>query len=234
MTTQTISLGPKSVLEIEHVVGDVIIEGWDKTELQVQGDNIHIEQSGGPLNISCDGDLKLSMPRSINLTVTFVGGDLRAENLDGPLDVSFVGGDAVLRNLKGQVTLNGIVSGDTQLENVTRVSMNAHHQGTGPDLSDQVRRKVEQATRRAEQTVRRAESKIKRAEHERHRNVQIRANIDAGRWKWNVAPGSVPPVGMNEPVSDEERMTILKMLQEKKITSEQADQLLSALEGGEQ
>ena len=42
-----------------------------------------------------------------------------------------------------------------------------------------------------------------------------------------------PPDAMNEPVSDEERMTILKMLQEKKITSEQADKLLAALEGGE-
>jgi len=234
MTTQTISLGSDPTLEIEHAGGDVIMEGWDKMELQAQGDNIHIEQADSSLNISCDGDLKLSMPRDIELTVSFVGGDLRAENLDGSLDVSFVGGDAILRNLKGQVTLNGMVGGDTKLENVTRVSVDAHQHGVHPDLSDQIRRKVEQATRRAEEKMRHAESKIKRAEHERHRHVRIKTNIDAGRWKWNVTPGSFPPVGMNEPVSDEERMTILKMLQEKKITSEQADQLLSALEGGEQ
>ena len=92
---------------------------------------------------------------------------------------------------------------------------------------------MEKATRRAEQKMRRTESKIKIAEHELHRHAQIRANIDAGRWKWNVTPGSVPPGPINEPVSDEERMTILKMLQEKKITSEQADKLLAALEGGE-
>ncbi len=36
-----------------------------------------------------------------------------------------------------------------------------------------------------------------------------------------------------QPVSDEERLAILKMLQEKKITSEEADKLLAALEGGE-
>ena len=35
-----------------------------------------------------------------------------------------------------------------------------------------------------------------------------------------------------DPVSDEERMTILRMLAEKKITSEEAEKLLSALEGG--
>ena len=63
MTTQTIKLGPNPFLDIEHVAGDVILEGWDKTELQAQGDEIHIEQSDSSLNISCDGDLKLSMPR---------------------------------------------------------------------------------------------------------------------------------------------------------------------------
>ena len=107
------------------------------------------------------------------------------------MDVSFVGGDAVLRNLKGQVSLTGMVGGDTKLENVSRVSMDAKQHGAGSDISDQVRRKVEQATRRAEQKMRRTESKIKIAEHKLHRHAQIRANIDVGRWKWNVTPGSV-------------------------------------------
>ena len=34
-----------------------------------------------------------------------------------------------------------------------------------------------------------------------------------------------------EPVSDEERLMILRMLHEQKITSEQAEKLLAALEG---
>ena len=33
------------------------------------------------------------------------------------------------------------------------------------------------------------------------------------------------------PVSDDERLTVLKMLQEKKITIEEAEKLLAALEG---
>jgi len=233
MATQTLSLGSNPVLEIEHVSGDLFMQGWEKAELQAQGDNIHIEPSVGSLNISCDGDLKLSMPPAMKLIVSFVGGDLKAENLDGPMDVAFVGGDAILRNLKGEVSLNGLVGGDTKLENVSRISMHANKNGAGPDISDHVMHKVEQATRRAEQKMRRAESKIKSAEHKLHHHAHIRADIDAGRWKWNVTPGSFPPAAVNEPVSDEERMTILKMLQEKKITSEQADKLLSALEGGQ-
>jgi SHOCT-like domain len=233
MTTQTLSLGSNPVLEIEHVGGDAAIEGWEKPELQAQGDEIQIDQSDGPLKISCDGDLKLSLPRATKLTISFVGGELKAQNLDGPMEVSFVGGDAVLRNLKGQVSLTGLVGGETKLENVSRVSMEANRRGGGPDISDQVKRKVEKATRRAEQKMRRVESKVKIAEQKLNRHAHMRANIDVGRWKWNVTPGSVPPSPINEPVSDEERMTILKMLQEKKITSEQADKLLAALEGGQ-
>jgi len=39
----------------------------------------------------------------------------------------------------------------------------------------------------------------------------------------------VPP--MDQPVSDEERLSILRMLQEKKISLTDAELLLSALEG---
>jgi hypothetical protein len=233
MKTQTIALGSNPALDIERVGGDLIIEGWERSDLEAQGDNIHIERSGESLVISSDGDLNLSVPRAAMLTVSFVGGDLKVRDLTGPIDISFVGGDAVLRNLTGQVSLNGLVGGDTKLENVIRVSMDANKSAVAHEVSERVKRKVEQVTRRAEQKIRHAEKKVQNAEHKLRHHAQIKANIDNGRWKWNATPGSFPPSGINEPVSDEERMTILKMLQEKKITSEQADKLLSALEGGE-
>jgi hypothetical protein len=52
-----------------------------------------------------------------------------------------------------------------------------------------------------------------------------------GRWNWDLNPRGVPTPPA-DPVSDEERMAILKMLQEKKITAEEAEKLLAALEGG--
>jgi hypothetical protein len=233
MTTETFTLGPNPSIEIEHVGGDVTLEGWDKKEVQVQGDDIHIEHSDSSLNLLCDSDLKLTLPRTIKLTVSYVGGDMKAENLEGPLEISFVGGDVILRNLKGPVALSGMIGGDTKFENVSQVSMDANRSGGGPDISAQVRRKVEQATRRAEQKVRRAENKIKIVERRFQHNTRVNAHVDTRRWKWNINPASFTPGEVNEPVSDEERMTILKMLQEKKITSEQADKLLSALDGGE-
>ena len=53
-------------------------------------------------------------------------------------------------------------------------------------------------------------------------------NVDGG-WRPDRPPA--PPEPPRDPVSNEERMTILRMLAQKKITAEQADQLLAALSG---
>jgi len=90
---------------------------------------------------------------------------------------------------------------------------------------------VEQATGRA---AKRAEEAARRVE--RHAERQVRrwgGKVNVGPWDFGPKGTSTPPgVPKSEPVADEERMAILKMLQEKKITSEQAEQLLKALEGG--
>jgi hypothetical protein len=61
----------------------------------------------------------------------------------------------------------------------------------------------------------------------RARRGQVNMNI--GRWQWDLSPRG--PVEAGEPVSEAERLQILKMLQEKKITLEEAEKLLAALEG---
>jgi len=99
-------------------------------------------------------------------------------------------------------------------------------------LGERVSRQVEQATARA---AKRAEEAARRLE--RHAERQARrwgGNVSSDPWNWNVGPRGVPtpPSPASEPVAEEERMAILKMLAEKKITAEQAEQLLNALEGG--
>jgi len=83
--------------------------------------------------------------------------------------------------------------------------------------------KIEAAMRRAEAKARAAEVRARRGQG----NVQ--ANLRVGRWNWDLSPHG--PVQASAPVSDEERLSILKMLQEKKITVEEAEKLLAALEG---
>jgi hypothetical protein len=105
--------------------------------------------------------------------------------------------------------------------------------GFSPELSDRIARKTEAAMRRveeanrriAEQARRRAEQKIRAAEQRGRLNVVVngRRYMDFGI----QSPGKAA----SEPVSDAERLTILKMLQEKKISLQEAEKLLAALEG---
>jgi SHOCT-like protein len=99
-----------------------------------------------------------------------------------------------------------------------------------PDFGERINRTVAAATRRAQlktdAAMRRAEEKLRAAEHRsRHMGVSM------GRWSASSERQSSPPPPPSEPVSDEERLSILRMLQEKKITREEAEKLLAALEG---
>ena len=122
-----------------------------------------------------------------------------------------------------------------------------------PDFSERINRRVQAAMERAnahleaanrraeaagqrasmkvEAAMRRAEAKARAAEVRARRGAgHMHANINIGRWNWDLTPGS-EPTEPNAPVSNDERLTILKMLQEKKITLEEAEKLLAALEG---
>ncbi len=81
--------------------------------------------------------------------------------------------------------------------------------------------KIEAAMRRAEAKARAAEVRSRRG----HANL----HVGIGRWNWDINPHG--PVPDSSPVSDDERLAILKMLQEKKISVEEAEKLLAALEG---
>lgn len=96
---------------------------------------------------------------------------------------------------------------------------------------------VQRAQRHRERTEQRIEAAMRRAE-EKMRASERRANfvgVTVGRGSVgrplspiNPAP---QPVSVNEPVSDAERLTVLQMLQNKKISLQEAEKLLAALEG---
>jgi hypothetical protein len=90
-------------------------------------------------------------------------------------------------------------------------------------LSRRAEIRMEAAMRRAEAKARAAEVRTRRG-HGRHATGRI---IIGGTEMFGFSANKKTI----EPVSDDERLTILRMLQEKKITAEDAENLLSALEG---
>jgi hypothetical protein len=123
------------------------------------------------------------------------------------------------------------------------------------DMEERIRTRAESATRRAEVSARRAERRVKAAMERVERQSRFRDQalgqlgslIGFATQTRNVAP-VMPPVPPNMPqagaarstanpvvepsaVSNDERMVVLKMLQEHKISVDEAEKLLAALEG---
>jgi hypothetical protein len=118
--------------------------------------------------------------------------------------------------------------------------------GISSDIQDKISRRIEEATRRAMKASMRAQEQSERVQHrvdaamrraeEKMRSAERRSahtGFSAGRWGVNFGGPRppTPPVPPSDPVTDAERLTILKMLQEKKISLQDAEKLLAALEG---
>jgi DUF4097 and DUF4098 domain-containing protein YvlB len=101
------------------------------------------------------------------------------------------------------------------------------------------RESSERAAAQAQEKVRRAQEKLERKlettrrREEQHAQPGAHWGFRAGRGGWHVNFPPTPPAPTKEAVMDEERLAILRMLEQKKITLEEAESLLSALEGKE-
>jgi len=197
-------------------------------------------QAGNAYSVNAGDDILLVMPPKANATLT-----LNADEID----IEWMGvkndDDATNRVITlgdGSAIVSLTAGGDIRVTNQADAGDTAedfgNFAGIGMDWSgfgERISRQVEQATRRAakqaDEAARRADEVARRMDQKMGRHGS-KVNVNMGRWNWDLSPKGVP-MPPKPPVSDEERMAILKMLQEKKITAEDADKLLSALEGGE-
>jgi len=231
MTKQTLAMtASDQAVRIERVGGSLKVEGWEKQELEATGDFVDVVHGAAGLQISCAGDLELKVPREAALRIEFIGHDLEMQDLSGPIDISFVGADLRLRSLTGQVTFHGFVGGNTTLENVSRVASASGGPGPFGVGGEAVWQKIGKAMGRSDEQRRKIEKKIWKAERKLNR-VRVGIDREGARWTWGVGSRPGPGTEAHAGASDEERATILRMLQEKKITAEEADRLLGALEG---
>lgn len=107
-----------------------------------------------------------------------------------------------------------------------------------PDLDDRISRKVEAAMKRVDRMQDRVQARVQakvdaamgRAERQIRMAERRSRRADIRQGAHMHPPFSTPPEA-DEPVTEDERLVILKMLQEKKISLEEAEMLLNALEG---
>ena len=104
-------------------------------------------------------------------------------------------------------------------------------------VAERAREASERANQRAQEKIRRAQEKMERKLEAVRRRAEMKARAAEraarDRRRRPEPPGwtSSPPKTPSEPVSEEERLMILQLLENGKITTEEAEQLLAALEG---
>jgi hypothetical protein len=106
-------------------------------------------------------------------------------------------------------------------------------------IKQRAREASERASARAQERMRQAQEHIQHKVEAARRRAERKAHIADRRrhaskrrgWDFQWSSGGQEPAG--DPVSDSERLMILKMLEEKKISLLEAEQLLAALEGKE-
>jgi hypothetical protein len=133
-------------------------------------------------------------------------------------------------------------------EQMANISSLVGKAGLSPEQTEEIiqraRESSERAQERAQERMRRAQEKLERklemarrkTEQKAHA-AEHRAHRQHGRHSWTFGWSSsnppTPPQPPRNPASDEERLMILRMLEQKKISLEEAESLLSALEGKE-
>lgn len=193
----------------------------------------------GAYAVEAGDDILLVLPKSANATVSMRGDEIDVdwpgiEKDDEATERVVVLGDGSAKislRAGGDVRLtNQADAGETAAEFGNFAGLNFDWSGFGDRISRQVEQATARAAKRAEEAARRAERQVERQAR------RGRVGLEIGRWNWELGKGvpkpPTPPEPPSEPVAEEERMTILKMLAEKKITAQQAEELLNALEGG--
>lgn len=190
-------------------------------------------QAGNAYSVTAGADILLVMPAKADATLTLNADEIDVEWQGVDNDEDATSRVITLGSGSAAITLNA--GGDIRVTNQSNAGESAedfgNFAGIGVDWSgfgERISRQVEQATHTAAKKV---EEAARRMDRVAGRRGGPKVNVGVGRWNWDLSSKGVP-MRPKPQASDEERMVILKMLQEKKITAEEAEKLLASLEGG--
>ena len=237
-------------IKLDSVSDDLAIRGVGGN-LTVDVDDdivVHLApKAGQEYSVVAGDDIMLVLPEDANATLTMSANYIRmnfpgAELDDSTSQIVTLGEGAAKINLNAGnhvlvSTTEGAANSADEFGNFAGIMFDFGNWGRefgnqwgswGAEFGERI---SHQATEAAERAARKAEAAARRME--RHARQQERHARKGAKFTWTFDSSKMPRVSRpSEPVSDEERMTILKMLAEKKITAEQAEELLAALEGG--
>jgi hypothetical protein len=211
-----------------------------------EGKQIYKESAHSLTLGSGDAEMELSASGSISFVSQEVDWS-ETENFDAGFGEDFAGiSEEFAEQIETQIESQMEVLNEQMADLSESLGKTGLSQAEMDRLMQRVRQSSEKATTRAQEKMRRAQEKLERKLAAAQRKAELKAKAAErrsqarGRHSWNFE-WKVPPASSSttpssaqepkEPVSDEERLMILRMLEQKKISLEEAEQLLAALEG---
>jgi hypothetical protein len=213
--------------------GDISVDVPD-AQLEGEGGDMTVTIAGGAAQVSlaAGSDVSLSDVTTDTSGVAQSGddfGDRLAAHIEARLGAGLAAAESLLDE---QLTHFDVHVGSRGM-NAEKLAAQARK------VEEAARRKAAAAERKAEAIRRKADAIQRKAEKAAERVYKHQAKHGRHSWGWNFniptpptpprpPRPAQPPV---DPVSDEERLTILRLLEQGKITAADAEKLLAALEG---
>ena len=212
-------------------------------------------RSGGPISVRVGETRKSDHSGHLEMVFGDGAGEIRLE-ADGPVSLLEARSEAKSSDFEFDLNLGEELSGlggmigeqiSGQLEMINE-ELSARMSGLSDlvkmadvtsEKSEEIQRRTEEKVARAQEKIRRAQERAARKISEAQRRAESRARRErprrgkdiSGSFSINLSDLKKTAKTKSEPVSDEERLMILNMVAEKKISLEEAEALLSALDG---
>jgi hypothetical protein len=190
-----------------------------------------------------EGDAKITISAKGNVILDTYTPEWDTEDFNLNVDSEVNGmADAISQQITQQVESQVRMIEDqlnAQLSSITmRLNAASLSEEQARRIEDRARDASERANARAQERIRHAQERMehKLAAAQRKIEIKTQAHERASRhghhnWSFSIPTPPTPASPPGEPVSEDERLMILRMLEQKKITMDQAEELLSALEG---
>jgi DUF4097 and DUF4098 domain-containing protein YvlB len=125
-STETLTIAKKQHLEFKGISGDLSISGdHERDDIIIEKDGFtKVKEERDTIRLKAlSGDITITTPRTIDLSLKGISGDLILHDIEGAIEIETVSGDISGSLLAGSIQGN-IVSGDVELAYTKLTNMN--------------------------------------------------------------------------------------------------------------
>ncbi|HNT53394.1 MAG TPA: hypothetical protein PKG95_01705 [Anaerolineaceae bacterium] len=227
----------QSLTEIQNVGGDVALHLLSAGVNIQAGDDVRIslaQAAGQTLNIHAGGSVRLYLPADAGATFDLTSGDEDICIELGGRDVTVAEG--LYHGVVGDGAIHvRVAAGEDILITDRRPNIESYERifDRWDERWERVMERMNLQERLREEALRRAQEAAERAgrrAEEAARRAEERVQATMRRLEARRGGVPTPPGGAGSRVSRDEKILILQMLQEQKITAEEAERLMQTLE----